>query len=507
MKNQLFFLSILCVALWSCTKENNDATTVVTVKLNPTFMTLNEGTNEPMKLKRNGFDKMKSSTTPDSVVYAIQVYENDVPYYYGLFNNVSKMQLALSTSQSYKFKVSAYKTGTGKGLKVVTDTAGVNYYLPNKTPLKNKFIKGDALKDIDLAGSIVLSGATKDYPESDAFYATKTLTIEKGMTNVDFTLLRMGFGINFTVDALTSGNMEIYVGNDTLKLNSTKPTSYTVRQFKSSTNTFANIYSNANSFGDSIAITAKWTSASGTIVTAFGKYKFLRNYQKTINIQLNSLTNNVSFESWKFPTDGLVAWYPFNGNTNDESGNGKNGTVTGATLTTDRFGVSNKAYYFNGSSKIDFTIGNIKTISISLWFKVPVQTLSFPTIFAYNSNKFSAGIQQQGVPGMTNLHNLRLYYTIQTTSSNVIVDNDVYHHLYIGLDVLNSLYSMYIDGVEVSKGKTTETPDMWTNSQILCIGKENDGPSSTFLKGIIDDVAVWNRLLTKDEILSMYNMK
>ena len=36
--------------------------------------------------------------------------------------------------------------------------------------------------------------------------------------------------------------------------------------------------------------------------------------------------------------NGLVAYYPFNGNANDASGNGNNGTVNGATLTTDRFG-------------------------------------------------------------------------------------------------------------------------------------------------------------------------
>jgi len=46
--------------------------------------------------------------------------------------------------------------------------------------------------------------------------------------------------------------------------------------------------------------------------------------------------------------DGLVAYYPFNGNANDESGNGNNGTVYGATLTTDRFGNTNKAYSFDG---------------------------------------------------------------------------------------------------------------------------------------------------------------
>ncbi|MBK7031388.1 MAG: hypothetical protein IPH45_20325 [Bacteroidales bacterium] len=50
------------------------------------------------------------------------------------------------------------------------------------------------------------------------------------------------------------------------------------------------------------------------------------------------------------PTNGLSAWYPFNGNANDLSGNGNDGTVNGATLTTDRFGNPNSAYSFNGTT-------------------------------------------------------------------------------------------------------------------------------------------------------------
>ena len=48
------------------------------------------------------------------------------------------------------------------------------------------------------------------------------------------------------------------------------------------------------------------------------------------------------------PTSGLVAHYPFNGNANDESTNSNDGTVNGATLTTDRFGNANSAYSFDG---------------------------------------------------------------------------------------------------------------------------------------------------------------
>ncbi|MCP3693720.1 MAG: BACON domain-containing protein, partial [Planctomycetaceae bacterium] len=50
--------------------------------------------------------------------------------------------------------------------------------------------------------------------------------------------------------------------------------------------------------------------------------------------------------------DGLVAYYPFNGNANDESGNGNNGTVNGATLSTDRNGNAASAYDFDGFSII-----------------------------------------------------------------------------------------------------------------------------------------------------------
>jgi hypothetical protein len=56
-----------------------------------------------------------------------------------------------------------------------------------------------------------------------------------------------------------------------------------------------------------------------------------------------------------FLTNGLVAYYPFNGNANDASGNGNNGTNHDAITTTSKFGLPNGAFYFNGSNAyIDF---------------------------------------------------------------------------------------------------------------------------------------------------------
>jgi hypothetical protein len=74
------------------------------------------------------------------------------------------------------------------------------------------------------------------------------------------------------------------------------------------------------------------------------------------------------------PSNGLVGWWPFNGNANDESGNGNNGTVNGPTLTADRLGNANKAYSFDGvNDYINIPYSNSLningSISISYWFK------------------------------------------------------------------------------------------------------------------------------------------
>src|SRR3990167_4957400 len=89
--------------------------------------------------------------------------------------------------------------------------------------------------------------------------------------------------------------------------------------------------------------------------------------------------------------DCLVAYYPFNGNANDESGNGNNGTVNGATLTTDRFGNTNKAYSFDGvNDYID--IGNNTNLkryntsfTVSSWIK----------LFSYSNSYLSSIISNR----------------------------------------------------------------------------------------------------------------
>jgi hypothetical protein len=96
--------------------------------------------------------------------------------------------------------------------------------------------------------------------------------------------------------------------------------------------------------------------------------------KKTILFILTCLITSpiISQNNSTLPTQGLELYYPFNGNANDLSGNGNNGTVAGATLTADRFGVVKSAYSFDGStSTID------AEISWTVSFPLPLQNLVF----------------------------------------------------------------------------------------------------------------------------------
>ena len=64
-----------------------------------------------------------------------------------------------------------------------------------------------------------------------------------------------------------------------------------------------------------------------------------------ISVSQNFATGSSNSQLSGTLNNGLVAYYPFNGNADDESGTGNNGIVNGATLTNDRNGNSNKTYF------------------------------------------------------------------------------------------------------------------------------------------------------------------
>jgi hypothetical protein len=200
------------------------------------------------------------------------------------------------------------------------------------------------------------------------------------------------------------------------------------------------------------------------------------------------------------PANGLVGWWPFNGNANDESGNNNNGTVNGATLTADRFGNAGKAYEFNGSSYIISTqVSNIplgnSPRTFSFWMKSNITTSpSNRDMINWGTTALSQRfgfVMYDGLP----------YFVGEGDDfyGSTPIGNNNWH--FIVLTYTGSVVSIYIDGdLDASQNKNLNTigPDLVIGRSAL------DHPLFTTYAGLVDDVGIWNRALTQQEITALY---
>ena len=118
---------------------------------------------------------------------------------------------------------------------------------------------------------------------------------------------------------------------------------------------------------------------------------------------------------------GLVAWYPFDGNASDMSGNGNHGTVNGATLGTDRHGVVGKAYSFDGIDdwievSSSTKLKNLSEYSISLWAWADDFSKYYNPLVSKSSGAVSS-FEIYGGNGFTVAHNRSSTFKYQYFSS------------------------------------------------------------------------------------------
>jgi hypothetical protein len=216
------------------------------------------------------------------------------------------------------------------------------------------------------------------------------------------------------------------------------------------------------------------------------------------------------------PTNGLVAYYPFNGNANDASGNGNNGTVNGATLTTDRNGNANSAYLFNGTSNnIGINnpfMGGIQVSSFSLYTRI--KTIGSPSSgSAYNiwGKSFSWGEINFGVDSnntvyivWANSNNGNTYTHIQTTSS--IIPNTWYDVIITFQNSEVKIYFNATNQASIDYYGTNSLANFAQDSNSNKIGSRIFGGQTVqYFNGVIDDFGVWNRALSQQEVTTIYN--
>ncbi|MFH1160248.1 MAG: FISUMP domain-containing protein [bacterium] len=225
----------------------------------------------------------------------------------------------------------------------------------------------------------------------------------------------------------------------------------------------------------------------------------------------------------QIPTSGLVAWYPFNGNTNDESGNGNNGTNNGATFITDRFGFSNKAISFDGIN--DFVdIPHSASLSITdeftltFWIKkgssnliesIPISKRTFDNDHEIQfcvkiDPSYGVSFQYSGLNAPYPYYEgfkpvTGIYNTLNDGNWHFLVFQHKYgttgnSKIYLDNQFLTTSYTGWY--AQFNYPAVISTANLW-------FGKQNSS-STGWYTGYLDDIRIYYRLLNCSEIQQLY---
>jgi len=214
------------------------------------------------------------------------------------------------------------------------------------------------------------------------------------------------------------------------------------------------------------------------------------------------------------PEDGLVAYYPFNGNAKDESGNGNDGVVAGeVSLTKDRFGVSGRAYAFNGSrSYIRADAGSLpaRERTVSLWFSA-VSVANKPVFLAYGGGACGTSwFMSYGSYVVNSGYYISSHCGVNTLSSKAIEPpGTVWHHLVASTCTLGT--RIYLDDSLIASNSSFITNTL-VSGRDLSIGVDVNSSGKApytdanvgYFNGSIDDIRIYDRALSEQEIHMLF---
>lgn len=207
--------------------------------------------------------------------------------------------------------------------------------------------------------------------------------------------------------------------------------------------------------------------------------------------------------------EGLVAYYPFSGNANDESGNGHHGTVHGASLTADRFENAESAYYFDGNDHIDISeltnsISKRRQLSLSAWVNPYNYNNYYPHLLGSESNVIS--FHGQGSVYKIHQGKIGFYVGCSSRSRNgnrCVMTSRIpvrqWSHVTATYDAEAQLTSIYQDGM-LREAVSVCSGESIPKFSLLAIGGGCGLKDSCYWQGSIDEFRIYDRLLNTTEV-------
>lgn len=203
------------------------------------------------------------------------------------------------------------------------------------------------------------------------------------------------------------------------------------------------------------------------------------------------------------PASDLIAHWKFDGDANNSVENKYHGTVNGAVLTEDKKGNSNRAYSFDGSSHIRINDGAITTFgensfSCNVWIN-SIQSSGLGNVLRTDDCWSSQG-------WLLRFNNGRIEIWEGRSNSYSYISTNQYsdgkwHMLTFVRDVENKKGILYVDGVLIGNYDITGIVNNVSSRLGLWIGSGN---RLEYYRGKIDDVRIYNRALTAEEVLALY---
>jgi len=217
-------------------------------------------------------------------------------------------------------------------------------------------------------------------------------------------------------------------------------------------------------------------------------------------------------EQNQLPSDGLVSFYSFNGDANDHSGNGNNGVINGAVFSTDRMGKPGRSLHFNGVNSFveipnNTSLNFSSTFSMTMWIKTASINNNpgrYPMIIA----KYSPYNDRSGYGICVGAQNdYQIYFELfsHNSQSDVGTDfaiNDNRWHFLAAIRDGSTQY-FYVDNTLIGVRTFSR---LINNSYSLYIGGlPLFSYDNFYFEGLIDDVRLFDRALSKSEVELLYH--
>ncbi|MCR5828002.1 MAG: LamG domain-containing protein [Bacteroidales bacterium] len=240
-----------------------------------------------------------------------------------------------------------------------------------------------------------------------------------------------------------------------------------------------------------------YSSLKITVATTDGKVQ-TRTSNKGIEVGRSQITN-ITLGFNNLLASSLVQYWPFDGNAKNAVSGGVDATVSGATLTTDRFGNESSAYFFDGNDKMtapDAANFGQTSFTANIWV-CSNQTSGLGNLMRTDGGYYKGWLLRFNAGRIEIWEGRTSNYAYVSTNSYA---DGSWHMVTYVRDVENRVGKLYVDGNYIGGYSMTGNINDVTNE--LRFGTYGNGEYYT---GKMDDARLYNKALSQEEISEIYD--